>query len=118
MITVPPWAWQRSAQSDIVTSSVPPSSASSGPSVHQGATCCLSPSRVRWPSRCCRFSWLAEGVLRPAGGTPGLACELLGVGEQVAPLREEEVDHVQALAAGLRLGALGGEEVDVGIPAE
>src|SRR5260370_14790277 len=37
-ITVPPWAWQRSAQSDIVTSSVPPISASLGPSVHQGMT--------------------------------------------------------------------------------
>src|SRR5687768_2998376 len=44
--------------------------------------------------------------------------ELLGTGEEVAPLRKEEVHDVQVLRRRFGDSALGGEEVDVRVAAE
>ena len=48
-------------------------------------------------------------------GHAGAADEVLGVGEQVTPLGGEDVDDVEAFAGGLQVGAVAGEEVDVGV---
>ena len=48
-------------------------------------------------------------------GNAGAADEVLGVGEQAAPLGGEDVDDVQAFAGGFEVCAIAGEEVDVGV---
>ncbi len=63
--TVPPWSWHRSAQSLRVASIAPPSSASTGPSVHHGIWSAFMRGVLcsRPPSR--------ENVITQAGGTRG-----------------------------------------------
>ena len=48
-------------------------------------------------------------------GHAGAADEVLGVGEEAAPLGSEDVDDVEAFAGGFEVGAVAGEEVDVGV---
>ncbi len=48
-------------------------------------------------------------------GNAGATDEVLGVGEQAAPLGGEDVDDVKAFAGGFEVGAVAGEEVDVGV---
>ena len=51
----------------------------------------------------------------------GDACpagEVLGVGEQAAPLRLEQVDHIEVFAVRFQVSAVRGQEVDMGVPAE
>ena len=46
------------------------------------------------------------------------ASEVLGVGEEAAPLGLEQVDHIEVLPAGLHVRALRRQEVNVGIATE
>ena len=50
-------------------------------------------------------------------GDARLAGEVLGVGEEAAPLGLEQVDDVQVLALRLGVGALRAQEVNVGVAA-
>jgi hypothetical protein len=93
----------------------------SGPSLHQGMTGSFSPHRTE----------VAEGVLavllpdvgevsaatENGSGTAGIAAtaEVLGVGEEGAPLGLQEVDDPQVLPELFELGACGGKEVHVGV---
>ena len=54
-------------------------------------------------------------MVRPSSETRGAADEVLGVGEEAAPLGGEDVDDVEAFACGFEVGAVAGEEVDVGV---
>ncbi len=67
---------------------------------------------------CCRFSCEAYTIVFPARRHVRRSREFFGVRKKTAPLGEQEVDHVQVFPAGLELGALGGQEMHVGIPAE
>ena len=48
-------------------------------------------------------------------GNAGTADEVLGVGEEAAPLGGEDVDDVEAFAGGFEVGAVTRKEVDVGV---
>ena len=54
----------------------------------------------------------------PVARDAGAPRELLAIREQAAPLRQQQVHHVQVFALGLRMAALRGEEMDVGVAAE
>ena len=45
----------------------------------------------------------------------GAADEVLGVGEEAAPLGGEDVDNVEALPGGFEVGAITGKKVDMGV---
>ena len=117
-ITVPPWAWQRSAQSDNVTSSEPPISASSRSVRTPGHDGFLQAKQCQVSEQV--LAILLRGVDNRAAvaRNGGTSDKLLGVREQMAPLREQEVDDVEILAPRLGVAALGREEMDVRVAAE
>ena len=104
--TVPPCAWQASAQSRQRRLERAAQLGLARAVGAPGMTGCFRPSSVRWPSRCWRFSWRRLDDRAAVARDGRLAGEVLGVGEQAAPLRLEQVDDVQVLGLRLAMAAL------------